>query len=81
MKEALENLLRKVVLPINDRLVDVKVSKKSKNNFYIITYYINDRIDYHDAFIIERETNTLFNMLSPAKGESFMIQYRSVAED
>ena len=82
MEENLERVLRKIVLPLFDRLSDVKVTKMGRtNDTYVITYFINDRIDYSDGFIIEKETKSLFDMLGPEKGESFIVQYRTIAED
>lgn len=78
MRENLQKVLRKIVLPINDRLVDVMVSQMGMGEIYVITYIINDRIDYGDAYEIESETRSLFNMLSPNKHEDFFVQYKMV---
>lgn len=78
MRENLQKVLRKIVLPINDRLVDVMVSQMGMGEIYVITYIINDRIDFSDAYKIESETRSLFNMLSPNKHEDFIVQYKMV---
>lgn len=78
MRENLQKVLRKIVLPINGRLVDVMVSQMGMGEIYVITYIINDRIDYGAAYEIESETRSLFNMLSPNKHEDFIVQYKMV---
>ena len=81
MREALRNVLNKIVVPTNDRLEGVMVSKLGKGNTYVITYLMNDRIEYSDAFKIESETRSLFNMLAPDVKEDFMVQYKMVGND
>lgn len=80
MREALKRVLTKLVLPINDRLVGVKVSQMSRGGFYVITFYINDRIEYDDGYKIEKEVRDLFAMLGPKKREDFIVQYKMVDE-
>ena len=80
MREALEKILAKVVLPTNDRLSCVQVSQMGMGEIYIITYYINDRIDYKDGYEIESETRNMFNMLGFDKGENFIVQFRTEEE-
>lgn len=76
MRERLEKVLNRLVVPINDRLDYARVSSLGiKGKIVVITYYILDRIDYQDAFEIERETRNMFEMLSPDKDESFVIRY------
>ena len=81
MREALRNVLNKIVVPTNDRLEGVMVSKLGMGNTYVITYLMNDRIEYSDAFEIESETRSLFNMLAPDVKEDFMVQYKMVGND
>lgn len=81
MREALRNVLTKIVVPTNDRLEGVMVSKLGMGEIYVITYLINDRIDYSDSYKIESETRALFNMLSPDSSESFLVQYKMVGND
>jgi len=81
MREALRNVLNKIVVPTNDRLDGVMVSQMGMGEIYVITYLINDRIDYSDGYKIESETRTLFNMLSPDSSESFFVQYKMVGND
>lgn len=79
MRKNLQRVLKKIVVPMNDRLVDVFVSEKGlRGRMYIITYIINDRIDFSDGYKIEKETRSLFHMLSPNKDEDFMIQYKMI---
>ena len=81
MREALRNVLNKIVVPTNDRLDGVMVSQMGMGEIYVITYLINDRIDYSDGYKIENETRTLFNMLSPDNSDSFFVQYKMVSND
>lgn len=82
MEENLERVLRKIVLPMFDRLSDVSVTKMGTTyGTYVVTYLINDRIDYHDSFTIEKETKSLFDMLAPERGTTFMVRFSSPKEE
>ena len=79
MTEALEKILDRFVVANNDRLVGVNVRTwKNLTDAYVITYYINDRIDYKVGYDIEKETRRMFNMLSP--NDSFIIEYKMVED-
>ena len=79
MTEALEKVLNRFVVDNNDRLVGVNVRTwKNLTDAYVITYYINDRIDYKVGYDIEQETRRMFNMLSPDGNDSFIIEYKMV---
>lgn len=76
MRERLERVLTKLLLPMFDRLESVSVSIMGfDNHIYRITFYFNDRIDTQDAWEIQREVSAIFEMLSPAKNEDFVIRY------
>ena len=81
MEEVIQRVLEKLVLPVNDRLVGVKV-RRMQNSFddYIVTYYINDRIDYRDGTIIEKETRSLYKMMGLKEDSHVIIEYRSIEE-
>lgn len=81
MIEALEKILNKIVVPMNDRLIGVDVRQMGMGEIYLITYIIRDRIDYQDGYYIERETQNMFNMLGPQTGESFIVQYKMLEEN
>ena len=81
MREKLKRVLSKMVIPMNDRLVDVEVGQWGMGEIYLVTYFANDRIDYADGYKIEKETRRLFTMLSPEKHESIIIQYRMVGDE
>lgn len=66
---------------MNDRLVGVKISQMGMGNFYVITFFINDRIEYDDGYKIEKEVRDLFTMLGPEKKEDFIIQYNLIEDD
>lgn len=76
MEETIGNVLRRVIIPAFSRINDVVVRQMGLSDLYYITFYINDRIDYHDAFMIEKETKNIFNMISPGKGADFVINYK-----
>ena len=79
MTEALEKVLDRFVVDNNDRLVGVNVRTwKNLTDAYVITYYINDRIDYQYGYNVEKETRRMFNMLSP--NDSFIIEYKMVED-
>ena len=80
MREKFERVLNKIVVPMNDRLSGVEVSQMGMGEIYKVTFLINDRIDYRDGFNIENETRSLFHMLSPNKGEDYIVQYKMVEE-
>jgi len=79
--EAFENVLKQLVLPMFPHLSDVKVSYKGFKGMVQITYYINDRIDYSTGYTIEKETNTLFNMMGFDKNHHPWVNYRSTEEE
>ena len=77
MTEALEKVLSRFIVSNFDRLVGVNVRTwKNLTDAYVITYYINDRIDYQYGYNVEKETRRMFNMLSP--NDSFIIEYKIV---
>lgn len=77
MTEALEKVLSRFIVSNFDRLVGVNVRTwKNLTDAYVITYYINDRIDYQYGYNVEKETRRMFNMLSP--NDSFIIEYKMV---
>lgn len=78
MIESLEKVLNSIIIPKYDRLVGVEIGQMGMGEIYKITYFINDRIDYHDGYLIESDTRSLFNMLAPSKGEDFIINYKMV---
>ena len=79
MTEALEKVLSRFILSNFDRLVGVNVRTwKNLTDAYVITYYINDRIDYQYGYNVEKETRRMFNMLSPDGNDSFIIEYKMV---
>ena len=59
MEETIGNVLRRVIVPAFSRINDVVVRQMGLSDLYYITFYINDRIDYHDAFMIEKETKNI----------------------
>ena len=79
MTEALEKILDRFIVSNFDRLVGVNVRTwKNLTDAYVITYYINDRIDYQYGYNVEKETRRMFNMLSPDGNDSFIIEYKMV---
>ena len=79
MTEALEKVLSRFIVSNFDRLVGVNVRTwKNLTDAYVITYYINDRIDYQYGYNVEKETRRMFNMLSPDGNDSFIIEYKIV---
>ena len=82
MEKTLEKVVRRFVLPMNDRLVDVKVgSAKNAFNDYKITYFTSDRVDFGDCAKIAMETRTFFNMLGPKEGSNVIINFRSINDE
>ena len=72
-------VLDRFVVANFDRLVGVNVRTwKNLTDAYVITYYINDRIDYQYGYNVEKETRRMFNMLSP--NDSFIIEYKMVED-
>lgn len=81
MTEALEKILDRFIVSNFDRLVGVNVRTwKNLTDAYVITYYINDRIDYQYGYNVEKETRRMFNMLSPDGNDSFIIEYMMVED-
>jgi hypothetical protein len=81
MEEIFEKVLNKIVVPMNDRLVGVKVRKTQNSyNDYIVTYFINDRIDYSDGTIIGKETRSLYKMMGMKEDSHVIIEYRSIED-
>lgn len=81
MTEALEKVLNRFIVDNNDRLVGVKVRTfRNLQDAFIITYFINDRIDFQDGYNIEKETRRMFNMIAPDSNDSFIIEYKMVED-
>jgi hypothetical protein len=80
MKEALEKLIRRVVLPkyVWIKNFDISVSKNKSYNLYHVSYYVDD--DIYDSLYdgdrkkinrIKSETKNLFTVLGPDKYDLF----------
>ena len=81
MVDALEKILDRFVVANNDRLEGVKVKTfKNLSDAFVIIYFINDRIDYKNEYIIEKETRRMFNMIAPDSNDSFIIRYEMVED-
>lgn len=76
MEDVLVNVLRRVIIPMFPRLSDVAVRTMGLGDLYYITFYINDRIDYQDAFLIDKEVNSVFKMIFPSKGADYTLNYK-----
>ena len=80
MREKLERVLNRVIVPMYDRLEHCKVTTMGMGEIYVITYYINDRIDFQLSQEIASETDSLFKMLNPSKHEDFIIRHKKIED-
>lgn len=81
MEETLQKVLRTLVLPLNDALLDVRVRPMHNSfNDYIVTYYTNDKLQYSDGPVIEKETRSLFKMIGVGKASHILIEYIFVGD-
>lgn len=79
---AYEQVLRKLVLPMFPEISDVSVERERAVTHDVrVTYYIIDRLDYSDSLKVEKETNSLFNMMGFNEVFNPWVSYRSVKED
>ena len=77
MEEAFEKILDSIVVPMNHRLSGVKVDRAyNLTNTYLVTYLINDRIDFQDEQKIQIETDNMFRLLGLKGKASFIISYK-----
>jgi len=81
VKGAFERVLRKLVLPMFPRISDVSVEERAVTHDLIITYYINDTLDYSESLKESKETNALFDMMGFEKVYTPWVTYRHVEED
>ena len=80
MIERLEKVLRKVVLPMSEGILDVEINVLGRNDIYRITYLVKDDVEFELLEDMERETATLFAMLSPKENEKFVVNYKLIEE-
>jgi hypothetical protein len=80
MKEALDKLISKVILPNYDWIknFNIYVSKNGENDLYHVIYYVDD--DLYDSLYdgdrkkinrIKSETKNLYKVLGPNKNDVF----------
>jgi len=80
MIERLEKVLRKVVLPMSEGILDVEINVLGRNDIYRITYLVKDDVEFELLEDMERETATLFAMLSPKENEKCVVNYKLIEE-
>lgn len=80
MINKLEVVVRKIILPMDDRLVDVSVGRKGLSEIYVVNYFLKGKIDAKLAQKLISETDILFKMLSPDKKEDFVVRWEQVDE-
>ena len=62
---------------MNHRLSGVKVDKAyNLNRTYLVSYLINDRIDFEDEQKIQKEKDNMFRLLGLKGKDSFIISYK-----
>jgi hypothetical protein len=80
IKESLEKLIRKVILPKYDWIKDfnISVTKGLEHDLYYVNYYVDDDIydglyvgDKKEIKAIKSETKNLFNVLGPDRYDVF----------
>lgn len=80
MKESLEKLINKIIVPLYDIVSEVEVSKWTNHRgditYYKVTYFLNWRINFKVMSEIEMETRSLFNLLGPNQNEILDIDFR-----
>lgn len=75
MEEFIEDILRRYVVPAFSFLEDVSV-RENENNYLDVTYEINDRVDYKDSNLVNKETLKLCNMMGMGNKNLF-VGYKS----
>ena len=76
MEKAFEKILDSIVVPMNHRLSGVRVNKHNGlKGTYDVTYFFNDRIDFHDGQKIQIETDNMFRLLGLKGKETFIISF------
>ena len=82
MREVLEKVLTRLVLPTNDKLVYVSVMPYgSSDNVFVVTYFGKGKISSLDFNIIKKESRTLFNMLGATTIHELIFDYKMLGED
>ena len=81
MVEAFENILRKIVVPAFDNIVDVQVTQMGLSDIFLVRYYVKEwGFSGPEAHEITTETVSMFQMLGPDKNGDVFIEYRKISE-
>ena len=82
MREVLEKVLTRLVLPRNDKLVYVSVMPYgSSNNVFVVSYFGKGKISSLEFNDIKKESRSLFDMLGPKFENQLIFDYKMLGED
>lgn len=77
-ENSFEKILRKLVVPTNDKLQDVRVDNAyGLIRTYYVIYYVTEYPSDIETIAIDRETSSLLNMMG-YKEKSLVIRFRKV---
>jgi hypothetical protein len=87
MKEQLERVIRKIILPQYPKIEDVDIdrilwNRRSEGNDYDYDYHLtyivrDDAYSYSERRSIGKETYSLWDLLSPNDGDNLNIQFKN----
>ncbi len=62
--DLIDNVLRKIVIPRYDAIIDVKVGYYEQANFFHVTIFVDPDISNSEAGKIVKDTETLYKMIT-----------------
>jgi len=62
--DLIDNVLRKIVIPRYDAIIDVKVGYYEQANFFHVTIFVDPDISNSEAGKIVNDTETLYKMIT-----------------
>lgn len=74
--DPLDRVARRLILPLNDKLIDVEVFKSNmRRDAYVVQFIMSEFIPSKDREEYILEMHNLFNMLSPKKHERIYVSF------
>lgn len=74
--DPLDRVARRLILPLNDKLIDVEVFKSNmRRDTYVVQFIMSEFIPSKDREEYILEMHNLFKMLSPKKHERIHVSF------
>jgi len=76
--EILDNVLRKIILPKFDELVEVRVTQLGLGAYFYVIYYFDKTLSSKTVYESTTETVSLFRMINSEEGGDIILDYISI---